>query len=458
MPSVADIEHLLRRTEFVARPQRVAELQNRSLEAAVDDVMAVSGDLGGMSFASNSYWEQGHEYTHFWFDRMAHDSPRPFQERMALFWHGHFCTSLNTVGSAPLMKQQIDRFRSHGLGYLGEIAKTVSTQPAMLRYLNNNENRKLSPNQNFARELMELFLLGVGNYNEDDVEASAAAWTGHADDAATGVYRWVADWHDPSPKALLGTTINRGPDWSYHGPEVIDVILGSGVVPADAANGANRGRPTRDVTAEFISRKLWLEFAGPEPSPAVLQYLAGVARANSFALTPWVKAMLTHPEFYSEASKQGKVRSPAEFTVAMLVALDLRSAVGTPIWLYDGMGQRLLHPPDVSGWRHNSYWLSPGAMLSRTTAVRSSMWHAMPGYMDGDQLIHLQLGSVSRQELEGALQAQPAAVVDRFAQLMNIHLSAHTREVLVHHSTVAGYWERIDLIPLMLLTPDFQAA
>ena len=110
---------------------------------------------------------------------MAFDSPRPLQEKMAFFWHGHFCSEFGKVGDAEQMRLQIDLFRKNGLGNVRDLAKPMSTQVAMLRYLDNNQNKKTSPNQNFARELMELFLLGVGNYTEADVEASAAAWTGH---------------------------------------------------------------------------------------------------------------------------------------------------------------------------------------------------------------------------------------------------------------------------------------
>ena len=169
LPTQADIEHLLRRTEFVARPGRVAELLPLTIEAAVDNVLAVPSDPGSVTLGKPSNWERGEEYTHFWLNRMAHDSPRPVQERMSLFWHGHFCSDLSKIDGAELMQQQIDGFRRDGMGNLRTIAKQMSTQVAMIRYLDNNDNRKSSPNQNFGRELLELFLLGVGNYTEADV-------------------------------------------------------------------------------------------------------------------------------------------------------------------------------------------------------------------------------------------------------------------------------------------------
>ena len=138
---------------------------------------------------------------------MAYDSPRPIQEKMAFFWHGHFCSS-SEGGCAELMREQIDLFRGHGLGNLRTLATTMSTQVAMLRYLDNNENRKTSPNQNFARELMELFLLGVGNYTEADVEAATAAWTGHTDDSETRRLRVATRLARRAPRRSSAQTIN----------------------------------------------------------------------------------------------------------------------------------------------------------------------------------------------------------------------------------------------------------
>ena len=185
----ADVEHLLRRTEFVARPARVTELMNAAdIGAAVDNVLADT-DPGSFGFTSGSNWERGEDLVYFWFDRMAWDSPRPIHEKMSFFWHGHFCSEFGKVGAAEVMRDQIQLFRTQGMANFANLATNMSTQVAMIRYLDNNDNRKSSPNQNFARELMELFLLGVGNYTEADVEASTAAWTGHTDDWETDAVR-----------------------------------------------------------------------------------------------------------------------------------------------------------------------------------------------------------------------------------------------------------------------------
>ena len=298
------------RTEYVARPERVAQLTAMAtIEDCVDDVLSVPADPGSVSFQSSENWHRGVELTEYWLDRMAHDSPRPIQEKMGFFWHGHFVSELSKVGSAVLMREQIDLFRREALGNLRDLARTMSTQVAMLRYLDNNQNKRSSPNQNFARELMELFLLGVGNYTEADVEAATAAWTGHTDQWDTDAYVWRDEWHDTDAKSFLGRTINTNSTSQAarqaHGPETIEVILADGVVPNGATVVANRGRPTRDVAAEFISRKLWIEFAGTEPSAAVLAALRDAALAADFDLVPWLRTLLTRPEFYTTEVAQG---------------------------------------------------------------------------------------------------------------------------------------------------------
>jgi uncharacterized protein (DUF1800 family) len=458
MPTRADIEHLLRRTEYVARRARVDHLLTLpTIGACVDDVLAVPGPPPSVTFAQSQNWQRGEELTHFWLDRMAHDSPKPIQEKMGFFWHGHFCSDMSKAGSAVLMREQIDLFRREGLSNLRTLATAMSTQVAMLRYLDNNQNRRSSPNQNFARELMELFLLGVGNYTEADVEAATAAWTGHTDRWDTDEYVWNADWHDASTKSFLGRSIN-GPTKPArdHGAETIEVILGNGIVPAKAAS--NGGRPTRDVAAEFITKKLWAEFAGTDVPSAVLTAGRQAAIGADFAITPWVRALLVRPEFYSDAVKRGRVRTPVEYVVACLAATGRRSAAATPTWLMDGMGQRPLYPPNVAGWKHNGYWVNASAMARRTDTAHQFVWRSMAGYWHGDGLVHLANGTLSRAEMEGVYADDPAGVVDRMLALMGVEVSASTRQALVTMSSRCSRWERTDLLPLILIAPDFHVA
>ncbi len=460
----ADIEHLLRRTEFVARANRVAELTGAAdIGAAVDNIMAAPADPGSPGFTSGENWKRGEDITLFWLDRMAFDSPKPFQEKMAFFWHGHFCSEFGKVGDAGLMREQIDLWRWQGLGTFRNLAATMSTQVAMLRYLDNNQNKRTSPNQNFARELMELFLLGVGNYNEADVEAATAAWTGHSDNWETDAYVWRADWHDNAPKMLLGRQINTDPGASLnHGFETIDVILGTsgvaGTVPGDATIAANRGRPTNEVAAEFVSRKMWTFFAGTNAPQPVIDAMRQAALSTGFSIKPWLRAMFTRPEFYSAEVKQGLVRSPVDLMVAYMVATGLRARDNVPLWLMEGMGQRPLFPPNVSGWKHNGYFVNASAMSARTSVARHLAWRTMRGYWEGDRVIRLAGGTISRNEIETTYRDQPNVVVDRILELMRINPTAESRNALYAFSANSQRWERPDLVFLAMLMPELHVA
>ena len=459
MPSTSDIEHLLRRTEYVARRPRVNQLKVLpTIGDAVDDILSVPADPPSLTFTETENWRRGEELTHFWLDRMAHDSTRPIQEKMGFFWHGHFCSEFGKVGSALLMQEQIDVFRTGALGNLRTLALTMSTQVAMLRYLDNNQNRQSSPNQNFARELMELFLLGVGNYTEADVEAATAAWTGHTDQWDTDEYVWRPEWHDGSTKRFLGRTINAGANQKQHGFETINVILGNGKVPNRATVVANRGRPTREVAAEFLSKKLWIEFAGTDPPAAVIAAMRTAAIDADFEIEPWLRVMLTHDAFYTTEVKQGRVRTPVEFVVAALAALGMSSQEATPLWLMQGMGQRPLFPPNVSGWKHNAYWVNASAMSKRTEVARSMAWRSMTGYWSGDDLIHLAGGNISRTEVVEDYGEFPIELLDRVLELMRVKLSSSSHRALGSLSEKMSRWERNGLIALILLAPDFHVA
>ena len=379
------------------------------------------------------------------------------QERMALFWHGHFVSSMRKVGNAGAMRDQIDLFRRSGLTDLRRLAITMSLQPAMLRYLDNDRNRATSPNQNFSRELMELFLLGVGNYTEADVEAASLAWTGHSIDRATFSYVWLATWHDGAPKQFLGTAINRRGDGSQHGPETIAVMLSTGVVPGDATNVTNRGRPTAEVVAEHLSRKLWAEFAGTAPPSAVITAMRNSAISSRFSIKPWLTTMLTRPEFYADDVKAGLVRSPIAAAVATLATTQLPGSA-VSLGSLDAAGQRPLYPPNVSGWRTNRAWLNAAAMTARASIASSLAGKTMPGYHNGDQLIHLAGGQLTRTEVRDAYRNRPTELVQRILDLMQVTVSAESRQALDDYAVNAPYWERHHLVRLVMLTPDLHMA
>ena len=462
MADRSHIEHLLRRTEFVARAWRVAELEQLSLEAAVDNILGGHPtDPGTVSFTTADNFQRGVELTYFWLDRMAFDSPKPMQEQMGLFWHGHFVTGLMKIEIAEPLRQQVDLFRRSGLGNLRDLTKAMAKQAAMLRYLDNDQNLAVSPNQNFARELMELFLLGVGNYTEADVEAGTAAWAGHSQNPQTSQHQWRPEWHDcaSAPRKYLGRPTHSHADASRHGDETIDIILGDGIVPQDATVAADRGRPTREVAAEFISRKLWRAFAGGEPPPAVLEALRNAAIANNFQLRPWVRELLLRPEFYSAEVMHGLVAPPIHSMVKMLAATGLRARDNAPLWWMDGMGQRPLLPLDVSGWGHNADFVNASAMARRADAARFLSWKVNASYWAGDLKSHLPFESIPQADVDYTFDAtipgNAEALVDRFLGAMGVSLRQHSRQVLVDFARTCPWHQRHELVFLTLLTPDF---
>ena len=236
MADAADIAHLLRRTEFVARPARVAELSALSIDDAVTSVMDFAPNGNPTVPPSLAVHNSADSYTqrvtafHWWLDQMA-TRPRPFQEKMTLFWHGHFTTEWDVVGRSDHMMRQNQLYRSQGLSNFLSLTQAMSIEPAMLIYLSNATNVKGTPNQNFARELMELFTLGVGNYSEDDVAAAARAWTGHNYNGTTALYEFRPTRHDIGNKTFFGTSKN------WDGPDIVNEILRDNL-PKQADRGA----------------------------------------------------------------------------------------------------------------------------------------------------------------------------------------------------------------------------
>ena len=397
----ADIAHLLRRTEFVARPARVAELSAlATLTEVVDDVLdlARNGDPQlpaelAVHDGSNS-WNQRVNATYWWLDQMA-TRPRPFQERMTLFWHNHFVSEWDVVGRTDQMMAQNQLFRSMALGDFRALTHTMALQPAMLIYLSNGVNVKGAPNQNFARELMELFTLGVGNYTEDDVAAAARAWTGHNYNGTTRQYVFRSEKHDYGDKTLFGITRN------WDGPETIDEILLN-----------NPGKQL--VAARFVARKAWEAFAHQGPPAGVVEALGDVFVASGLSVRELMRALFNRPEFYTDLARRGLVRSPVEWVVALLVQTGLTAASTKAFDLGESMGQRLFDPPNVAGWKSNEYWMTTSAVSGRANLAKK-VAAAVRANGSFDHLITMSVGDS----------------VDAVATWLGITLAPVTRQSLI---------------------------
>jgi uncharacterized protein (DUF1800 family) len=310
---------------------------------------------------------------------------------------------------------------------------------------------------------MELFMLGVGNYLEADVEACTAAWTGHTDNWETDQYVWEPTWHDSATKTYLGQQINVVKDANtqkLHGPETIDVMLGLGKVPGTAKVVANRNRDTKAVAAEFITRKLWTFFAGTTTPTAVLDALRQVAIDEDFDIMPWLRALLLRDEFYATDVRQGLVRSPVDLIVALLYATGRRSEIATPLWLMEGMGQRPMFPPNVSGWKHNGYFVNASAMAQRTFAGQMFFWNVMDGYWENEE-ISLPGGVITRTQVTGEGPGDPMdphVLVDSLLSHMRLTPTATSRNALYAFADQTNQWERINVLLLIFLMPELHVA
>lgn len=427
-----DAAHLLRRTEFVVRPERLAALTAMTREQAVDDVMAVSVPVGVPPYLQQDVEGEGYRQWVFalqwWLDRMT-DVPRPFLERMAFFWHGHFCTSWRKVQSAVAMMEQNMLFRDEAFGNFRSMTQTMSIQPAMLRYLDNVDNVDTSPNQNFARELLELFTLGVGNYTEDDVVAAARAWTGHGIDWDTGVYEFHSWDHDNGTKTFMGVARN------WDGPDIVDHVLRD-----DAAK--------KLVACRFLTRKLWTYLAHEAPPQAALDAVAQVLFDHDMEIAPWVRALLLRDEFYSLTARQGLVRSPVEFVVAVQHHTGLRGAALHPEWMMDGMGQVPFDPPNVAGWKTNAYWTSASQFATRADFARNATWLLRQGGAN-----NVSAGRT------------PTQVVDHVSSMFGVSLSDTSRAAMLSYVQTQranepwiGWWESTNLLTMAMLLPEFHVA
>jgi len=277
---------------------------------------------------------------YWWADRML-TSPRPLQEKMALFWHGHFATNEDKVRDYRKMLQQLELFRSQGTGNFRTLLIAVAQGPAMLAFLDAGVNVKGAPNENFAREIMELFSMGVGNYSEKDIREAARAFTGWNFHNLT--FQVDPSKHDDGAKTVLGQSGN------FDGVAVIDIIL------------------QQPVTAEFIAGKLYRYFVRQDLSPATRKALGDVLRANHYEMAPLLEAMFLSRDFYSQPSFATRIKSPVELVVSTYKKLGLTEVPGVPDFneATGSLGQHLFHPPTVAGWAQGRSWITPGLLIER---------------------------------------------------------------------------------------------
>ena len=277
----------------------------------------------------------------WWVQEML-STPSPLTERMTLFWHNHFVSAQPKVRIARLMYRQNVTLREHALGTFGIFLHAIAKDPAMLVYLDSAQNRKGVPNENFAREVMELFTLGEGNYAEQDIKEAARAFTGWSLDRNTAQFVLRPFLHDDGVKTVFGK------NGRFDGDAVLDLLL------------------ARPETAQNVTAKLWREFVSPDPDPAELRRIAARFRESNYDIRVALRDLLLCDAFYAKENRGALVKSPVELIVGTLRPFDIRPARMLPFAVAAaGMGQNLLAPPNVKGWPGGETWINTTTLLAR---------------------------------------------------------------------------------------------
>ena len=282
-----------------------------------------------------------HRLSYWWAQRML-VTTRPLQEKMALFWHGHFATSEEKVRDYRKMLRQNMLLREKGNGSFRELLIGVAQDPAMLAYLDAGVNVKGAPNENFAREIMEMFTLGVGHYSEQDIREAARAFTGwNAQDLQFTI---DASRHDDSIKRVLG---REGP---LDGVDVIDTLL------------------AQPAAGEFIAGKIYTYFVRQDLSPVLRTELGARFRASRYDIAELLETIFLSRDFYSKASVASRVRPPVELVVSTYRLAGLSQVPGVPDFneATESLGQKLFYPPTVAGWAQGRSWITPGLLIARS--------------------------------------------------------------------------------------------
>jgi uncharacterized protein (DUF1800 family) len=349
----------------IMRPYNEEERRMAAQARSVRDEDALARLRAMRQQAQGQDRRQMRDVQRWWLTRMI-ETPRPLEEKMTLFWHGHFATSYRTIEDSYHMFLQNQRFRKHALGNYGQLLHEIIKDPAMLAYLDNNDSRKGRPNENLARELMELFSMGVGSYSESDIKEGARALTGYTfqDD------EFVLDRenHDTGRKRIFGRT------GEYDGEGFVSAIL------------------AQRATGVYMTRKLYAFFVGDLPddprddSPAagaVLDNMRTTFVRTRYELKPLLRELFLSRHFYSDGVVGQRIKSPAELVVGGV--RELRTPVRELAVLLDAMalmGQNLFFPPSVAGWSGGRTWINTSTMFVRQNTLAFLLTGRRPNGVD----------------------------------------------------------------------------
>ena len=388
----------------------------------------------------------------WWLQRMTH-GPRPFQEKLVLFWHGHFATSIEKVRNPYFMWRQNELFRRLATENWQHLLTEAGKDPAMLIWLDQGQSRKDHPNENFAREVMELFALGEGHYTEHDIAEAARALTGWSMNPEEQKFIFRARIHDEGAKTFLGRTGN------FDGDEVIQIIV------------------AQPQAARFITAKLWNYFAGQVPSEELSETLAASFRAHGNNFKPFLREMFRSEEFFHDAVMRNQVKSPVQWLVGSVRVLECQLPPPLISWgMLRQLGQDLFAPPNVKGWDGGVTWITTNTLLTRYNDAQSLVEGTVPPFGAGD--LAKKPGGQGGMKLEKAMQrvrmggvnverilmpeqradksAIVAALEQRLFQTALSHEQQQTLRDFLESKTKMSNADILTTIRLMMSPPDYQ--
>jgi uncharacterized protein (DUF1800 family) len=437
----SQIAHLLRRAAFGATEAELAQYMASGFAGALDRLLnpeqvddSATDRLLEPLIAEITDRRKIEPAKFWWLSRMLY-TQRPLQEKMTLFWHTHFATANSKVNNALLMLKQIQLFRDSGLGNFENLLQQVTRDPAMLIWLDNRQNRKGSPNENYAREVQELFTVGIGNYSEQDIHEAARAFTGHTLDRSSS-YVFNNAQHDDGDKTFQGQTGNFDAD------DILAILV------------------RNPATARFITTKLFTFFVYDNPDPSVIDRLAATFVNSNFDIRSVLRDIFTGPEFLSAQAFHAQIKQPVDLVVGSLKALNVQNVGPDATQVLRRMGQDLLNPPDVSGWKGGPTWINSTTLFERFNfANRLAMGReaAEPYFTDVP-------GQVQSHGI-----ASPDALADFYLRLLlDGDVTPEARQALIDYLNASGPLALDDggaldmkargLVHLTLATPSYQLA
>jgi uncharacterized protein (DUF1800 family) len=325
--------------DMKARLEQLQEVRRATRELPPEEAEKVRKEFQQKQQRTNR--QHTNEAQGWWFRRMLKTNA-PLREKMVLFWHDHFATSVQKVRQPVLMVMQNELFRKHATGSFKQLTHAILMDPAMMLYLDTQTSKSGKPNENFAREVMELFTLGEGNYTEQDIKEAARAFTGYnLNRFNAGVVHNKRQW-DGGEKTIFGKT------GKFDGDGVIDLLF------------------EQEAAARYMPRKLWEYFAAEDPPEEGVEALARSFKAANFKVEPLLREIFRSKAFYSEKIVRNQIKSPIQFLVQMHKELELENPPPSyAVNAQQQLGQVLFMPPNVAGWDWGKAWINTNTLLTR---------------------------------------------------------------------------------------------